>query len=105
MMGSNFCWWGSGHFFGGPWGIVFGTIFWLLVIAGIIYVIIKYAKKPEGGRNEGETALDILKKRYARGGIDAIFYNIAEGIVSTVFGAGDDMARFQGRKGVVRKIP
>jgi len=49
--------------------MVLGTIFWLLVIAGIIYVILKYVKKPDGYK--GETPLDILKKRYARGEIDA----------------------------------
>ncbi len=69
MMGSNCFWWGPGHFFGGPWGMVFGTIFWLLVIAGIFYVILRYARKPEA--DKGETPLDILKKRYARGEIDA----------------------------------
>jgi len=50
--------------------MIFGSIFWLLVIAGIIYLIIKYVKKSDV-EPKNETALDILKKRYAKGEIDA----------------------------------
>ncbi len=59
----------------GPWGWGFGLLrivlmvgFWAAVIAGII-VLIRWVwgqtrvAPPPGG---GETALDILKKRYAR---------------------------------------
>jgi putative membrane protein len=55
------------------WGMGFGWIFmvlfWALVILGIVYLL----KLISGGdrkseRNE-ETALDILKKRYAKGEI------------------------------------
>ncbi|MGE5237823.1 MAG: SHOCT domain-containing protein [Chloroflexota bacterium] len=56
--------WGWGMGFGG----VFMIIFWILVILGILYVV----KSIAGGRKEGmkeETALDILKKRYAKGEI------------------------------------
>ena len=45
--------------------------FWALVIAGIVYLV----KTIAGGRmstsTKEETAIDILKKRYARGEIDA----------------------------------
>ena len=54
------------------WGMGFGWIFmlffWVLVILGFVYVIrlgMTGAKK----ENSGETALDILKKRYAKGEI------------------------------------
>ncbi|MEW6002355.1 MAG: SHOCT domain-containing protein [Nitrospirota bacterium] len=62
-------WWDS---YG--WGIGFGlgwflmVAFWVLVILGVIYLV----KLITGGvkkEEKGEMALDILKKRYARGEI------------------------------------
>lgn len=54
------------------WGIGFGwffmILFWVLVILGVIYIF----KLIRGGTRKGEkeeTALDILKKRYAKGEI------------------------------------
>ncbi len=49
-------------------GWLFMTIFWILVILGIIYLVRKITAST---KNEGreETALDILKKRYAKGEI------------------------------------
>jgi len=49
------------------WGMGFGwlfmIVFWVMVLFGIAYVI----KRITGGAKEEETALDILKKRYAKG--------------------------------------
>lgn len=56
--------WGWGMGFGG----VFMIIFWILVILGILYVVKSIARGRKEGMKE-ETALDILKKRYAKGEI------------------------------------
>ncbi|UCD36014.1 MAG: SHOCT domain-containing protein [Nitrospiraceae bacterium] len=55
------------------WGMGFGwvsmIVFWVLVVLGIVSVI----KMIAGGAHKTEkpeTAMDVLKKRYARGEID-----------------------------------
>lgn len=59
-------WWNYG------WGMGFGwlsmVLFWILIILGIVYLV----KLIAGGSKKdstAETALDILKKRYAKGEI------------------------------------
>lgn len=49
----------------GGWGIL-GLIFWIIVLIGLV-LLIKYLW--EGGAKREESALEILKKRYARGEI------------------------------------
>ena len=57
--------WGCGM--GWPWPMIF--IFWIVVIAGIVYFVrSSFARKGRGSSEE--SALDILKKRYARGEIN-----------------------------------
>jgi putative membrane protein len=61
--------WDYGWGMGSGLGWLLMILFWVLVILGIIYlvkVIAGSAKKVE----KEETALDILKKRYARGEIN-----------------------------------
>lgn len=54
-----------GHGFFGP----FGWLILLIVLVIIVYVIVKAARGGYHGTAAGENALDILKKRYARGEI------------------------------------
>lgn len=57
--------------FGAGW-MIFGFIFWILIIVGIVLLIkwfIDQSKTVSTEPRATETALDILKKRYARGEI------------------------------------
>jgi putative membrane protein len=53
--------WGMG--FGGG---IFMILFWVLVVLGIVYLF-KLLMGGSKNRREPESALDILKKRYAKG--------------------------------------
>ena len=55
---------------GGMW-MFFHFLFWILVVVGVILLIV-WVVRQKGKRTDDqaeETALDILKKRYARGEI------------------------------------
>jgi putative membrane protein len=59
-----------GYGMGWGWfGFILMIAFWVLVILGIVYLVKALAGR--GASPKEETALDILKKRYARGEIDA----------------------------------
>lgn len=54
---------------GGGWlGFIFMLVFWGLIIVGIFYLI-KAISQGQNGRS-GQSAIDILKERYAKGEID-----------------------------------
>jgi putative membrane protein len=59
--------WGYGPHMG--FGGIFMGLFWVAVIIAIVYLVRYFVKTPAGYRGSGETAMDILKKRYARGEI------------------------------------
>ncbi len=54
------------------WGMGFGwlfmIIFWILVILGVAFIVQLVMRGGKGG-GQGETPLDIVKKRYAKGEI------------------------------------
>ncbi len=53
---------------GGMW---YGWIFWVAIIALIVFLIIRFTNQKQNTRNisTGESSLDLLKKRYAKGDI------------------------------------
>jgi len=58
--------WNWGYFW--PWAIV-GLAFWIVIIVGIGYLLYRLIKHPVTQVKAKEDALEILKKRYARGEI------------------------------------
>ncbi len=71
LTGTAYAMWGGQGMGRGWFGPILMMVFWGLVIAGIVYLV----KVLAGGRNstfsKEEPAIAILKKRYARGEIDA----------------------------------
>ncbi len=70
MMGPGY-WWGPGSFFGHPLGMIISILFWALVLYGLFAFISTMAKRGSKQAGQDETAKDILKKRYAKGEINA----------------------------------
>jgi putative membrane protein len=61
---------GWGHSMGWPM-LIFMFLFWGAMLAGIVALIrLVFSKSGYGGTQPVESALDILKKRYAKGEID-----------------------------------
>ena len=58
-----------GYGFSGFGGGIVMILFWILVVVGIV-VLVKYAISNTTRSDQSRSALDILKKRYAKGEID-----------------------------------
>ena len=54
-----------------PFGGFFSIIFWALIICGIIYLFNNSSKQPPEKPKKQDEAMDILRKRYAAGEINA----------------------------------
>lgn len=54
----------------GWWHMGWMWIFWLFLVVALVFLIRMAAGGSRDAREQGESAEDILKKRYARGEID-----------------------------------
>jgi len=71
MWNSGCSWgWGPGYFFSGPFGMIIGLVFWAVIIYAIFRLISNLTNRYAEVSRKEETALDILKRRYAKGEID-----------------------------------
>jgi putative membrane protein len=56
----------GGYGFGG----IFMIVFWIVVIVAIVFLIRWLVQSTRGGAGSAESALEILKRRYAKGEIN-----------------------------------
>ena len=58
--------WGMGL---GVIGVLFSVVFWVAIIALIVWVVTKLIKNESSGKVEKQSPLDFARERYARGEI------------------------------------
>lgn len=68
-MMNGYNWWGGMPYMGMGY-MIFGFLFWSLLIIGIVYLIVWLIRKSNTPTSQTHSALDILKERYAKGEID-----------------------------------
>lgn len=64
-------WWGPGSFFGEPFGMIIGIVFWAVIIYAIFRLISNLTNRTAVMSGKQETPLDILRRRYAKGELDS----------------------------------
>lgn len=64
MMGGGY----GNSMMGGMW--FFSLLFWILIIAGAVFIVRWLTERNNDSSSPTESALEVLKKRYARGEID-----------------------------------
>jgi len=62
-------WWGGTDGWGWGMAIVHSVLWWVILVVGIVLLVRLLRREPQAGAPPAETALDVLKKRYARGEI------------------------------------
>lgn len=62
-------WWNGMDGWGWGMAIVHSVLWWVILGVGIVLLVRLLRREPPTGEPTGETALDILRKRYARGEI------------------------------------
>ncbi len=92
MMMANGWDWAGGTLWGGMWIMMFGFFFWILLLAGlayfIYYLVVKASENKQVGQqrfstSDTDTALEILRKRYAKGEISDEEYERMKDKLST----------------------
>ena len=73
MMNAN-CWFGHGFFWNGPWGMLFGILFWSALFLGMFYIVYRLWNTVFSRSYPKESPLDILREKYARGEINTEEY-------------------------------
>ena len=74
-------WWtncgqGYGMWGMGPLGMITGLIFWVVAVAGLIYLFSRIVKHLHNEPPKKETPLEILKRRFASGEINSEEYSL-----------------------------
>jgi putative membrane protein len=72
MWGPGYRGWGHWGYWGGWLGPLIMVVFWALIVVGVVFLVRYLVRQGRGAGGAGreDSALEILKRRYARGEID-----------------------------------